>query len=282
MDQPFREMSGRSSNQSVASPMKRIRSELVCPVCLNIPRDLPIPSCPSGHFVCRPCKKRVRDCPTCRQPMPPNMTNSLVGALIEQVQHKCKFADHGCEVKMMLKDLVTHEKTCPDRTIKCPYTGCAQVLKLKNFDIHALHTTRHSRILDTRDGRLVYPITVNNTVYDIQWSLVGIKELDQLFHVNFGYYEPSKCFVFSIWLSKSQNVASKYVAKITIEGDKKNLCFEGISVSSVENVPSMNKCMEKNGNIFLCLPISLARSICAKNKGIDQEDLVVGFSFKKI
>ena len=155
-------------------------------------------------------------------------------------------------------------------------------MKLKNFDIHALHTTRHSAKLDTHDGRLVYPITVNNTVYEIQWRLAGIKELDQLFHVNFGYYKPSKCFVFSIWLSKSQNVASKYVAKITIEGDKKNLCFEGISVSSVENVPSIDKCMTENGNIFLCLPISLARSICAKKKGIDQEELVVEFSFKKI
>ena len=133
-------MSGQGGNQFAASPMTRIKSELECPVCFNIPRDLPVPSCPSGHFVCRPCKKRVRDCPTCRQPMPPNNTNSLVGALIEQVQHKCKFADKGCEVIMMLKDLVTHEKKCPERTIPCPENTCSSIVKLKDFNDHAVHT----------------------------------------------------------------------------------------------------------------------------------------------
>ena len=123
-------MSGQGS-----SPMTRVRSQLECPVCFNIPRDLPLPSCPSGHFVCRPCKTRVRDCPTCRQPMPANSINSVVGALIEQVEHNCKFSDQGCRVRMLLKDLVNHEKKCLDRTIPCPYSGCAQVVKLSNLTV---------------------------------------------------------------------------------------------------------------------------------------------------
>lgn len=114
-----------------ASLMSRIQSQLECPVCFNIPRDLPVPCCPSGHIVCRPCKERVRDCPTCRQPMPPNMTNSLAAALIDEVQLKCKYSDQGCEVKMMLKDLVTHEKQCPERTFNCPFNGGAKLVKLK-------------------------------------------------------------------------------------------------------------------------------------------------------
>ena len=131
-------MSGQGSNQLAASQVTKIRSQLECPVCFNIPRDLPIPSCPSGHIVCRSCKERVRDCPTCRQPMPANSTNSLVGALIEQVEHRCKYNDQGCKVKMMLKDLVTHEKQCQERTFNCPYGGCSQLVKLKDFDNHAL------------------------------------------------------------------------------------------------------------------------------------------------
>ena len=106
--------------QSAASAMTGIESLLKCPICFNIPRDLPIPSCPSGHIVCRPCKERVEDCPTCRQPMPANMTNSLAAALIEKVQHRCKFSDQGCAVKMILKDLVTHEKQCLERPIYRP------------------------------------------------------------------------------------------------------------------------------------------------------------------
>ena len=40
----------------------------------------------------------------------------MTGTVFEQVQHRCKFSDQGCEVKMILKDLVTHEKQCPVNT----------------------------------------------------------------------------------------------------------------------------------------------------------------------
>ena len=43
------------------------------------------------------------------------MTNSFAGALIEQVEHSCKYNDQGCEVKMMLKDLLVHERSCPEK-----------------------------------------------------------------------------------------------------------------------------------------------------------------------
>ena len=59
------------------------------------------------------------------------MTNSLAAALIDEVQLKCKFSDQGCKVKMMLKDLVTPEKQCPERTFNCPFNGCAKLVKLK-------------------------------------------------------------------------------------------------------------------------------------------------------
>ena len=115
-------MSGQD-NQSVESQMAKIKSHLECPVCLDIPRCLPPPSCPSGHIVCLPCKTRLPHCPivelpicpTCRQPMPVNMINSVVGAIIEQVEHSCKYSDQGCEVKMMLKDLLVHERSCPEK-----------------------------------------------------------------------------------------------------------------------------------------------------------------------
>ena len=183
-------MSGQGSNQS----MDRVKSQLECPVCFNIPRDLPIPSCSSGHIVCRPCKKRVTECPTCRQPMPANMTNSLAGALVEQVQHSCKFSGQGCEVKMMLKDLVAHEKECPDRTIKCPWPGCAHLVKLTCFDSHALEDEDfHS--LDLEGGSAFHYKIIEKNVVCSSWPMGCIKALDELFHVNLAYDSPSQCFV---------------------------------------------------------------------------------------
>jgi len=220
--------------------MTKVKSQLQCPVCFNIPRDLPVPSCPSGHIVCRPCKERVKNCPTCRQPMPANMTNSVVGALIDQVQHRCKYSDQGCEVRMMLKDLVIHEKQCPEKTITCPFYECARLMKLKDLDKHALEDKPvHSM---TFSSGIIFPFAKNDVIYEKPYRAMGcIRALDQLFHINFVYHNPSKCFVFSFWLAESQEVASKYMVNVLIEGDKKELCFNGIKVSSVENIPSIKK-----------------------------------------
>ena len=275
-------MSVQGSNQSMASPMNRVRSQLECPVCYNIPRDLPLPSCPSGHFVCRPCKTKVKDCPTCRQPMPANMTNSAIGALIEQVEHDCKFTDQGCGVKMMLKDLVTHEKTCPDRTIQCPNPGCAQLVKLKNFDNHA-QRGNHSLIIDSRCN-IRFKILRNNVVPRVHWPLGCFYALDEIFYLTLAYHKPSKCFVISILVAKSQDVASKYKANVNIKGDNNELCFNGINVSSVENAPSVEQCIEETGTISLCLQRNLAKSLSVKKQeegfGI-VEYLNVGVSFER-
>ena len=86
---------------AAASQLSRIvESTLECPVCLSLPRDLPVPCCPSGHIVCNYCRGEVKKCPVCSQKMPANMTNSVVGSLIEQVEHKCQYSEQGCEVKI--------------------------------------------------------------------------------------------------------------------------------------------------------------------------------------
>ena len=58
-----------------------------CPVCLTIPRSLPIPCCPAGHILCRSCRARVLHCPTCRRQLEDN-TSSLAATLIERVRHR--------------------------------------------------------------------------------------------------------------------------------------------------------------------------------------------------
>ena len=267
---------------SMAIRMTKMESQLECPVCFNIPRDLPVPSCPAGHIVCRPCKERVEDCHTCRQPMPANMTNSVVGALIEQVQHSCKYNDQGCQVKMMLEDLVTHEKQCQEKIIECPYYECDKLVKLKDFDKHTRFS--HLKIL-TNDSSLRFTIAKNDVISDEpKVRMACIMALDQQFHVSNVYHEPSNCFVISVWLAKRQVDASKYRVNIIIEGNNKKFNFDGIKVCSVENIPTIDERMEENGNDFLCLQWSLARNISEyyfKNDGITEE-MSVRFIFKKI
>ena len=51
-----------------------------------------------------------------------------VGAMIQKVPHKCKFSKYGCDVQMKLKDLVQHEKRCPD-------DACGKEVQIKKSDV---------------------------------------------------------------------------------------------------------------------------------------------------
>ena len=50
---------------------------LECPICFNVPRDLPIPACSAGHIICKKCKSTVTTCPTCRRRLYNDGINSL-------------------------------------------------------------------------------------------------------------------------------------------------------------------------------------------------------------
>ena len=225
-----------------------------------MPRELPLPSCPSGHIVCRPCKTRVTDCPTCRQPMPANMTNSVVGALIDQIQHSCKYNDQGCEVKMMLKDLLVHEKRCPERTILCPYNTCGTIVKLKAMNEHFLRTPGVPSSHSTFNSG--FPSASFKILRFGRWQMVCVKADDELFHLRLGISQSQNCFALSVWGSPTGS--AKYQANLSIRNDKKDMCMNGLDITSVENVPSIDKCMDENGTYFWCIPFTLAENFSIK------------------
>ena len=113
-------------------------SQLVeCPVCLKVPRDLPIPSCEAGHIVCQNCRKSLKKCPKCRRKLSDRHTNTVAGNLIEKVAHRCKFEDFGCEVIGLLKEILKHERECAERTVICPVDSCGKIVQVKDFFYHA-------------------------------------------------------------------------------------------------------------------------------------------------
>ena len=246
-------MSCQDSNQLEA----RITAQLECPVCYNIPRELPLPCCMSGHIVCRSCKTRVTDCPTCRQPMPPNMTNSLVGALIEQVQHKCKYNDQGCDVKMMLNDLQAHERVCPERTINCAYNNCGSIVKLKDFNEHAFNSSHSIHVTANRMCLIIARDGINLIG---PWKMTCMQAHDVLFHVRFAYFRPQNCYALSVWSASAET--AKYRANFKIfkrDGDDMEMSMSGLLITSVEGVPSIDKCMDENGKYFWCIPLTLVK-----------------------
>ena len=135
------------------------------------------------------------------------------------------------------------------------------------------------------DNTFEYVILKNNVFCHDAYSHAHARALDEIFHVNLAYHNPSNCFVISVWLAKSQNIASKYKADLVIKGDNHKLCFEGINVCSVENIPSIDRFIEDAGDISLCLSRNLAKNLSVKRQeagfGI-VEHLQVAATFKEI
>ena len=126
--------------------VSELRARVECPVCLVLPTEGPMASCPKGHLVCIPCHRTMAtqalvNCPNCREPMG-NTMSLLAKTVIENIEHECN--NEGCNKMMLHKELVKHkEELCDNRKVLCPELGCNQIVSLsislltKSFEVEA-------------------------------------------------------------------------------------------------------------------------------------------------
>ena len=83
-----------SANETLR--LSQVEDDLECPVCLTVPTSPPIFQCRNGHLICKTCKVRLANCPTCRKPLG-HFRNLLAEKLIAKIPPRCPFAEHGCD-----------------------------------------------------------------------------------------------------------------------------------------------------------------------------------------
>ena len=116
-----------------------LRANVECPVCLVVPTDGIMASCPKGHLVCSPCHQTMvaqglMNCPNCREPMGNNLS-LLAKTVIENIEHEC--TNEGCDKKLSSKEVVKHkEELCEYRKVLCP--GCKATLSFCRTEAHFL------------------------------------------------------------------------------------------------------------------------------------------------
>ena len=208
-----------------------LAASLECPVCFNVPRDLPIPQCPSGHIVCKDCRRYLSECPTCRRRLFANNNSSIAAFLIDHIPHKCKFNEFGCEEKGLLCDLKIHEKECPERTVKCPVNS-NDVVQLKMFHEHAKEKYALFIEENRSENGFVSPISSNYLEWDgihhprgreFEWHQdigptgISFMQLDKRFYVYKRYNSMNnRNFLFSVMMAEGQEEAQNYQATIEI------------------------------------------------------------------
>ena len=121
--------------------MAELRAKVECPVCLSVPTEGPMASCPKGHLVCDACHQqmvasRLVDCPTCRKPMG-DTKNLLAKVVIENIEHEC--TNVGCNKRLSYQRVTKHkEELCKYRMILCPGENpeCKATLPFSAFSDH--------------------------------------------------------------------------------------------------------------------------------------------------
>ena len=226
--------------------VSQVSEELQCPVCLLVPRDVPIPACPVGHITCKDCRVNVTTCPTCRRQMLKDGTNTIANKMIERIPHSCKY---GCQVKNYLKEIVEHEGRCPERTVKCPgFFKCNEQVKIREYHKHALaeendcnidtdsdlsdRTIRSLLIIEIGKGESQESLRHEN----MDWPMRAFEYQGKIFYFHMHYFSAEQTFSFYVTMAEHSSEAEKYVAKMTL----KNQNDDRKSLSTAQNVISMD------------------------------------------
>ena len=198
-----------------------LAASLECPVCLSVPRELPVPQCPAGHIICKGCRASLANCPTCRRRLFPGNNNILAAFLIEKIPHKCKFSDYDCDVKKPLGEIVEHEAKCRERIITCPQGNCKKDIQLKTFDQHALESDccrffKFSKVNDSVPFLIRFnPKRMEN---DFEWPyLICWTKFGRTFYLFQEYISGNKTFHFIPMMSgPNEGGGGNYKATLTI------------------------------------------------------------------
>ena len=144
----------------------KLKNRIECPVCLGVPSEAPVFSCPNGHMICNRCK--MDTCPTCKEAM--GQDKSLLAVtILENIEHECSI--DGCEETLSFEDLGNHVRDCEHRVVRCPYAGCVKTMPLMDLMKH-LSTRCCMFIKDCEEnGRGSHLFYVNNFFNDRNWKI---------------------------------------------------------------------------------------------------------------
>jgi len=219
---------------------EELETLLECPVCLQVPRDFPIPQCPSGHIICKSCRGRVTSCPTCRTVLNIDLTNNVAVKMIEKIPLKCKFSVFGCEVRKLLAELTKHEVECLERTIKCPSATCGEV-QLRKYEEHAkdcnwwAKISKNSFLTTVSIGFLKWDGVSQNRAkeFDVDIPSIGRIWNGEVFLL-IRYFPLSRQFAFVVMMAKNPDEVDKYSAKLSISKGSFKICIDDCPILPIE------------------------------------------------
>ena len=147
---------------------EEVRGRVECPVCLAIPTEGPIYSCPHGHLVCS--AHLAATCPTSRAAMA--ATRSLLAeAIVRVLLHDCPH--QGCTTMCRVEELVAHTATCTWRLVTCPSSTCRAKVPVRGLVQHLIDQSQGSVKEAAGGNSSMYfssLVTASNQVSVFRWD----------------------------------------------------------------------------------------------------------------
>ena len=141
-----------------------------CPVCFDYVLP-PIYQCNSGHLICSNCRPKLQSCPSCRGSLG-NIRNLGMEKVAETIQFPCKYANSGCQERLLHTQKRTHEETCEYRPYSCPCPGttCRWQGSLEEVLTHLL--SAHKTITTLNGEDIVFLATDINLPGAVDWVMM--------------------------------------------------------------------------------------------------------------
>lgn len=242
---------------------------LECPVCLEIPKTIPIYQCINGHLLCRSCYPKVKTCPMCRRALDGKhpLRNLTAEKLIERLKSNdaisgkalnkevgprtrrstvislpCKYAPSGCEsIWKKNGEVLEHENICKYRLVFCPDLRCSRRIPLAHLFAHINddHPSDDFTKLARHSVNFSLVIKPSNYRDETFWK----PAIMQLGHSKF-FRECRRTkegqWYFWVYMEGSPEEASQFAAIIKLFDSRKQevVCFSNCAVLPLDVNPS--------------------------------------------
>jgi len=245
--------------------LDQMKDKIECPVCMEVPRNGPVPVCSNGHFVCNKCKTDT--CPTCRVAMGTGMS-LLAGIVLDNIKHVCRFVE--CEESFPNDKLNEHEKTCQHRIVSCPYDPCNEKIALSGLLKHMQSSTSRCsanfknvpRVIDGLDGLGIsyYRVTGEENLLksELNWGMNVFSYKDNIFAVIPKKYDNLYYFTMVMFGSKKDTL--KYI--INMDVHERYTSSDNSEVSF--RFRGKPRSIDENMNEVRCLGLTVS------NRGMEQ------------
>ena len=124
--------------------------DLVCLVCHHVAKDAHQVEC-CGKVFCKSCitevNRRLGTCPNCRVESPKIFSDIRGAREIKRLKVACENEDKGCDWSGPLESYnETHKEECGFNEVKCPNSGCSEMILKRFLDEHSTTTCPRRRV----------------------------------------------------------------------------------------------------------------------------------------